>query len=102
MMVDKQTIDRIFKWAEENRQKYEEKYFIEGMASALKTKEKYEDICDICRAAEIWMNERAIVREEFRKYHVRVLNSFLNEKKSQQKETYTAEEVMKWMELMRG
>ena len=83
MMVDKQTIDRIYKWAVENRQ-------------------KYTDICDICKAAEIGMNERASTREEFRKYHVRVLNSFLNEKKSQQKETYTAEEVMKWMELMRG
>ena len=99
-MVDKQTIDRIFKWADENRQKYEEKYFIEGTASALKTKEKYEDICDICRAADVGLRERTSAQAEHQKRMRRIYDAFVDEKKDLNKETYTAEEVTRWMERM--
>ena len=64
-MRDKATIDRIYAWADKNRKKYYDTYQQSGSASAMRTFERYDDICDICEAAE-----RGVAEEDETKKHI--------------------------------
>ena len=50
--MEKNRIEEIYKWAEKRRQKYNYEYQNSGSASSLRTYERYDDICEICVAAE--------------------------------------------------
>ena len=99
-MHDQAAIDRIYKWADKNRKKYETVYQIDGSPSALKTFEKYDDICDICDAASRGNSEENLVRKGLRKNQTCILEQFKDMQKVSPNKTFTYEEVEKWMRKM--
>lgn len=50
-MTDQKTIERIRKWARSKARDFEAKYQETGGSATLKSKERYEDIADICELA---------------------------------------------------
>jgi len=99
-MNDTATINRIYKWANEKRQKYEDDYQQTGSPSSMRTYERYEDICDICAAAE-----RVKVEEDKLKKHVlqnqmHIIARLYDVRRVSPNKTFTYEEVEEWMRKM--
>jgi len=100
-MRDKATIDKIFKWADKNRAKYETEYQLSGSASAMKTYERYADICDICGAAARDLSDEDETRRRIRRMQNQILDGFYDLKKvNSLDKTFTWDEVEEWMRKM--
>lgn len=50
-MTDYKTIEAVRKWARAKARKFDEEYQETGSSRTLKSKERYEDIADICEMA---------------------------------------------------
>lgn len=50
-MTDYKTIEAVRKWARAKARKFDEEYQETGSSRTLKSKERYEDIADICELA---------------------------------------------------
>ena len=99
-MNDKATIDRIYKWADKNRIKYYNEYQQGGSPSALKTSEKYDDICDICRAAEREVSEEDELKKHIHKNQMYIIDQLKEVQKVSSSKAFTYEEVEKWVRKM--
>lgn len=99
-MNDLATINRIYKWADQNRIKYQDKYQMDGSPSAMKTFERYDDICDICRAAEIGKAEEDEVKKHIHKNQMAMLDSLHDMKKVAPAKSFSYADVEKWMRKM--
>lgn len=99
-MNDLATINRIYKWADKNRQKYNSEYQQSGSSSALKTFEKYDDICDICCAAERGKSEEDEVRKHIHKNQAAMIEELRDIQKVSPSKTFTYDDVEKWMRRM--
>ncbi len=99
-MRDQATIDRIFKWADKNRIKYNDIYQQDGSPSALKTFEKYDDICDICLAAENGVSEEDNTKKHIHKNQTGMLEQLKDLQIVSPGKTFSYEGVEKWMRRM--
>ena len=99
-MNDISTINRIYKWADQNRIKYQDKYQMDGSPSALKTFERYDDICDICRAAEIGKAEEDKVKKHIHKNQMAMIDSLHDMKKVSPGKSFDYVDVEEWMRKM--
>ena len=99
-MNDLATINRIYKWADQNRIKYQDKYQMDGSPSALKTFERYDDICDICRAAEIGKSHEDETKKHILKNQMAMLDSLHDMKKVSPGKSFDYADVEEWMRKM--
>ena len=100
-MNDKSAIDAIFKWADKKRQKYQTEYQMSGSPSAMKTFERYDDICDICNAAEKGTAKDHEIREGIRKQQRQIMEQWYDMKKvTPASHTFTFKDVENWMQKM--
>ena len=99
-MRDQATINRIYQWAEKNHQKYFDQYQMSGSSATLKTAERYDDICDICRAAEIGITDEDITRKHIRRNQGFVIDSLHGLQKVSPGKTFSFQEVENWMKKM--
>lgn len=99
-MNDIATINRIYKWADQNRIKYQDKYQMDGSPSALKTFERYDDICDICRAAEIGKSEEDETKKHILNNQMAMLDSLHDMKKVSPGKSFDYADVEEWMRKM--
>ena len=100
-MNDKSTIDAIYKWADKKRKKYEYDYQLSGNPSSLKTFERYDDICDICNAAEKGSQSEGDIRASIRRNQRQVMDSWYDMKKvTPANHAFTFKDVENWMEKM--
>jgi len=101
-MRDQATINRIYSWAEKNYQKNFDNYQQNGTPSSLRTAERYEDIMDICRAAEIGVQDEDVTRKHIRKNLNAIIEQFEDVQKCAPGQKFTCDEVKKWLNKMRG
>ena len=99
-MNDLATINRIYKWADQNRIKYQDKYQMDGSPSALKTFERYDDICDICRAAEIGKAEEDKVKKHIHKNQMAMIDKLHELEKFSPENKFDYDDVEMWMRKM--
>lgn len=99
-MRDQETISKIYKWADKNRIKYNNIYQMDGSPSAMRTFEKYDDICDICLAAEQGISEEDTVKNHIHKNQLGVLGQLHDLKLASPSLTFSYEDVEKWMRRM--
>ena len=99
-MNDLATINRIYKWADQNRIKYQDRYQTDGSPSAMKTFERYDDICDICRAAEIGKSEEDETKKHILKNQMAMIESLHDIRKVSPNKSFSYAEVEEWMRKM--
>lgn len=99
-MRDKATIDRIYKWANKNRQKYQDVYQMSGSPSAMRTFEKYDDICDICIAAENGVAEEDETRKHIHNNQMAVIDRLRDMRSVAPSKTFSYADVEEWMRKM--
>lgn len=100
-MNDQETIDRIYKWADKKRQKYQYEYQMSGSPSAMKTFERYDDICDICLKAETGNKSEGEIRTDIRKAQRQIMDSYFEMKKvTPANHAFTFKDIETWMEKM--
>lgn len=99
-MNDAETIKRIYRWADKNRQKYQNEYQLSGSPSAMKTFEKYDDICDICIAAEKGVAEEDETRKHIHSNQMAVIDRLNDMRKVASGKRFTYSEVEEWMRKM--
>ena len=99
-MNDLATINRIYKWADQNRIKYQDRYQTDGSPSAMKTFERYDDICDICRAAEIGKSEEDEVKKHIHKNQMAAIERLHDMKKVSPGKSFNYADVEEWMRKM--
>ena len=99
-MNDAETINRIYKWADKNRQKYMNNYQQSGSPSAMKTFEKYDDICDICIAAEKGVAEEDETKKHILMNQMAILDSLHDMRKVAPGKTFDYSDVEEWMRKM--
>lgn len=100
-MWDKQKrIDGIYRWADRKRNYYDEEYQQTGSPSAMRTFQKYDDICDICVWAEQGLPEND--EERRRRWHnqYEIIDRMLDLKKHEPEKVFTFKEVEEWMRRM--
>ena len=99
-MRDQETIDKIYKWADKNRIKYNSIYQMDGSPSAMKTYEKYDDICDICLAAQNGISEEDKTKKHIHRNQIAQIDQLKDLQKVSPGKTFTYEEVEQWMRRM--
>lgn len=99
-MNDQTTINKIYRWADQNRIKYQERYQMDGSPSALKTFERYDDICDICRAAEVGKSEEDEVKKHILKNQLAMIDSLRDMRKVAPGKEFSYADVEMWMRKM--
>ena len=99
-MNDAETINRIYKWADKNRQKYMNNYQQSGSPSAMKTFEKYDDICDICIAAEKGVSEEDMTKKHILSNQKAMLERLDDLRKVAPGKKFGYAEVEEWMRKM--
>lgn len=99
-MNDLATINRIYKWADQNRIKYQDKYQMDGSPSAMKTFERYDDICDICHAAEIGKSDEDETKKHILKNQMAALDRLRDMQKVSPGKSFNYADVEKWMRKM--
>lgn len=99
-MKDAETIKRIYRWADKNRQKYQNEYQLSGSPSALRTFEKYDDICDICIAAEKGVEEEDTTRKHILSNQLAVIDRLHDVQKVAPGKKFEYSEVEEWMRKM--
>lgn len=99
-MNDAETINRIYKWADKNRQKYMNNYQQSGSPSAMKTFEKYDDICDICIAAEKGVAEEDETKKHILTNQMAILDRFRDMRTVAPGKLFDYAEVEEWMRKM--
>ena len=100
-MNDQSTIDAIYKWADKKRQKYQTEYQMSGSPSAMKTFERYDDICDICNAAEKGNGTKYDIYDQIRRQQRQVMDSYYDMKKViPANHSFTFADVENWMRKM--
>lgn len=98
--MDKARIDAVYDWADKNRKKYQQSYQETGSSSALRTFERYDDICDICAAAEKQVIEEDVFRDRMRCSQRGIIEWFMDTKNVEPGKTFTHEEVADMMRRM--
>ena len=98
--MNKATIDKIYSWADKRRKKYNNEYQQSGCASSLRTYERYDDICEICGAAERGSAEEDEMRLRIHKNQQAVLNQFDDMMSVSRGKTFSDNEVREWMRRM--
>lgn len=98
--MEKAKIDAIYKWADKKRNKYNYEYQNSGSPSALKTYERYDDICEICGAAERQSKDEDELRMRMGRNQRAVMEQFDDMMRVSRGKTFTAEEVKTWMGKM--
>ena len=98
--MDKARIDAVYKWAVKNRDKYQQSYQETGSSSALKTFERYDDICDICIAAEKQVMEEDVFRGRMQRHQWNIIDQFLDTENVEPGKTFTHKEVAEMMRRM--
>lgn len=99
-MNDQETINRIYKWANKNRQKYQDAYQMSGSPSAMKTFERYDDICDICLAAETGKAEENLTKKHILRNQTATIEKLRDLQKVAPGKTFDYAEVEQWMRKM--
>lgn len=98
--MEKNRIEEIYKWAEKRRQKYNYEYQNSGSASSLRTYERYDDICEICAAAERQSKDEDEMRMRMLKNQQAVIEQFDDMISVSRGKTFSAEDVRNWMRKM--
>ena len=99
-MNDLATINRIYKWADQNRIKYQNKYQLDGSPSAMRTFEKYDDICDICIAAEKGKTEEDNTRVHIYKNQIAIIDRLRDMRKVAPGKMFTYSDMEEWLRKM--
>ena len=99
-MRDQATINEIYGWAKKNGDKYYQQYQQTGTPATLRTAQRYEDICDICHAAEIGNSDEDRTRKDILHNQLQMLASFDDMMSVSRGKTFTADEVKAWMRKM--
>jgi uncharacterized protein YqfB (UPF0267 family) len=97
---DKATIDRIYAWADKNRKKYYDTYQQGGSVSAMRTFEKYDDICDICIAAEKGVAEEDETKKHIHNNQMAILDRLRDIRKVAPGKIFDYAEVEEWLRKM--
>ncbi len=95
-----EAINEILDWAAKKAAAYEQKYWELGQASALKTKERYSDIVDICQMALRCASDEDTIRRRQRNNQYAVMASFDDYMKVSPGKVFTEAEVKVWMHKM--
>lgn len=99
-MNDAETINRIYRWADKNHKKYYDAYQQGGSASAMRTFERYDDICDICIAAEKGVAEENKTKKHSLMNQMAILDSLHDMRKVAPGKKFGYAEVEEWMRKM--
>lgn len=98
--MEKARIDAIYKWAEKKREKYMYEYQNSGNPSSLRTYERYDDICDICAAAERAYSEEDELRRRIHKNQLDQIVRLIDMKRVAPGKVFDYDEVEKMMRRM--
>lgn len=99
-MNDSATINRIYAWADKKRIKYNNEYQMSGSPSAMKTFERYDDICDICLLAERGGAEEDLMRKHIHKNQMAHIDRLRDLRNVSPGKTFSYAEVEDWMRGM--
>ena len=88
------SIDKYIEEFEKKAKKYDMDYQIGGSASSIKTKEKYEDLVEICLAAKITQDEEDKEKARRMKNAIAFISAYEEKKRYARDEKYTLDELI--------